>query len=66
MLTNVSLSKHIPKTVIRFTVALLVMVVAVLIRWLLSPLLTDSVPYITLFPAIAFSAWFCGVAPSAI
>ena len=65
MWTKVSLSKHILKPVVRFPVALLVMALAVLIRWVLSPFLTDSVPYITLFPAVVFSAWFCGVAPTA-
>jgi len=66
MWAKVSRSKGIPKTVVRFAVALFVMAFAVLIRWALSPLLSDSVPYITLFPAIAFSAWFCGAAPTVV
>ena len=66
MWTRISVSNRIPRTVIRFAVALLVMALALLIRWALSPFVTDSVPYITLFPAIAFSAWFCGVAPTAV
>jgi signal transduction histidine kinase len=39
-------------------------VVALLVRLALSPLLGDYVPFITLFPAIAFCAWYCGVGPS--
>jgi signal transduction histidine kinase len=66
MWTRVSLSNRIPRTLVRFAVALLVMALALLIRWALSPLVSDSIPYITLFPAIAFSAWFCGVAPTAV
>jgi len=34
------------------------------LRWILSPLLGDSLPYITFYPAVAFAAWFCGVGPS--
>jgi signal transduction histidine kinase len=30
----------------------------------LNPFLGDYVPYITLFPAVAFCAWYCGVGPS--
>src|SRR5262249_3045514 len=38
--------------------------VALLIRLALRPVLGDDLPYLTLFPAIALSAWFCGVKPS--
>ena len=47
-----------------YAVALLATVAAILVRAALNPLLGDSAPYITLFPAIAFSAWYCGVGPS--
>jgi signal transduction histidine kinase len=66
MLTRVPVSRRIPRTVVRFAVALLVMALAVLVRGMLNPLLGDSVPYITLFPAVAFSAWYCGIAPSVV
>ena len=48
----------------RYIVALSVAVLAVAGRWSLSPLLGDYLPYVTLYPAIAFGAWFCGVGPS--
>ena len=49
---------------IRYAVALLATSAALLIRWALAPLLGTILPYIVLFPAIAFSAWFCGLGPS--
>ena len=65
MATNASLSLQIWNvTGMRYAVALLAIVVALLVRLALSPLLGDYVPYITLFPAIAFCAWYCGVGPS--
>jgi signal transduction histidine kinase len=38
--------------------------VALLVRLALNPFLGDYVPYITLFPAVAFCAWYCGIGPS--
>jgi signal transduction histidine kinase len=38
--------------------------VALLLRLALNPFLGDYVPYITLFPAVAFCAWYCGIGPS--
>jgi len=37
---------------------------ALLVRLALNPFLGEYVPYITLFPAVAFCAWYCGVGPS--
>ena len=48
----------------RYAVALLATVVALLVRLALNPILGDYVPYITLFPAVAFCAWYCGIGPS--
>src|SRR5712675_2728563 len=48
----------------RYIVALAAAVLAVAARWLLSSILGDYLPYVTLYPAIAFGAWFCGVGPS--
>jgi len=36
----------------------------VLVRGALSPFVGDYVPFITLFPAVIFAAWFCGFGPS--
>jgi signal transduction histidine kinase len=65
MATNASLSTQISKTMgMRYAVALLATIAALLIRLGLNPFLGDYVPYITLFPAVAFCAWYCGVGPS--
>src|ERR1700674_2845637 len=65
MATDASLSSRISNTTgMRYAVALLGTVVALLVRLGLNPFLGDYVPYITLFPAVAFSAWYCGVGPS--
>jgi signal transduction histidine kinase len=66
MWTRLAFSNRIPKGVIRYTVALLLMAVAVLVRWFLNPLLGETVPYVTLFPAVAFCAWYCGIGPSIV
>jgi len=65
MATNASLSTQISETTgIGYAAALLATVVALLVRLGLNPFLGDYVPYITLFPAVAFCAWYCGVGPS--
>src|ERR1700731_4778084 len=65
MATNASLSTRISETTgMRYAVALLATVVALLVRLALNPFLGDYVPYITLFPAVAFCAWYCGIGPS--
>jgi signal transduction histidine kinase len=35
-------------------------------RWALAPVLGDSLPFVTLFPAVVFASWLCGVGPSAL
>jgi len=54
------------KTATRYAAALLATAVALLVRWALEPLLGDYVPYVMLFPAVVFSAWYCGVGPSVL
>jgi len=62
---STQVSKIMTKTTgTRYAVALVATVVALLVRLGLNPFLGDSVPYITLFPAVAFCAWYCGVGPS--
>ena len=64
---NVSLSARISKgTGTRYAVAVLAILVALLVRLALNPLLGSYAPYITLFPAVAFCAWYCGVGPSIV
>jgi len=51
---------------VRYAIAILATVVALLVRLALNPILGDYVPYILLFPAVAFSAWYCGLGPSVL
>ncbi len=65
MATNVSLSTQISSTTgMRYGVALLATVAALLVRLALNSFLGDYVPYITIIPAVAFCAWYCGIGPS--
>src|SRR5713226_4014781 len=65
MATNASFSTQISETTgMGYAVALFATVVALTVRLGLNPFLGDYVPYITFFPAVAFSAWYCGIGPS--
>lgn len=64
MATGSSLSA--PNRLMQYAVAALVVAVALLIRGELTPLLGDAVPYVILFPAVAFAAWYCGIGPSVV
>jgi signal transduction histidine kinase len=67
MAPNASLSGRIlEKTGTRYALAVLVTATAVLFRLALNSYLGDYAPYITLFPAVAFCAWYCGVGPSVL
>jgi signal transduction histidine kinase len=60
-------SFRIPTQVVtRYAVAVLAMAIALLARWAVNPLLGTHLPYITLFPATAFSVWYCGILPSIV
>ena len=52
------------QSVSRYAGALLATGIALLIQVILSPVLDGYLPYVTLFAAVAFSAWFCGLWPS--
>jgi signal transduction histidine kinase len=59
------LSEQISKNVFgRYAAALAATLAALLVRRALHPFLGEALPYVTLFPALAFSAWRCGVGPS--
>src|SRR5215472_6720822 len=45
----------------RYSSALLVVAAALVIRWALNPYLGEYHPYVTLYPAIAFVAWYSGL-----
>lgn len=48
----------------RYALAALAAVAALLLRYALDPLLGDKNPYHTLWLAIVFTAWYCGIGPS--
>jgi PAS domain S-box-containing protein len=50
----------------RYVLAVLAALVALFLRKTLSPLLGASNPYHTVWPAVAFAAWYCGVAPAVV
>jgi PAS domain S-box-containing protein len=56
---------RIPTNLIaRYTLALLATAIALILRLLLAPLLGDTDPYHTVWAAVVFSAWYCGLGPS--
>jgi PAS domain S-box-containing protein len=48
----------------RYSLALLATAIALVLRLLLAPLLGDTNPYHTVWAAVVFSAWYCGLGPS--
>jgi signal transduction histidine kinase len=57
----------LPRAVgIRYAVAILVTAGALFFRYLMTPEWGISLPFITLYPAIAFSAWFGGFGPGVL
>src|SRR5947208_2349582 len=48
----------------RYAAAVAAILLALLVRWALSPFIGDNFPFITLFPAIIFATSFCGIGPS--
>jgi signal transduction histidine kinase len=49
-----------------YLLAFLAAALALFTRWALTPVLGDSLPYVTLFPAVVFASWLCGMRPSAL
>ena len=65
MATASLVSVRISKSILApYVMAFLATVAALFIRRALNPFLGNYVPYVTLFPALAFCAWYCGVGPS--
>jgi hypothetical protein len=48
----------------RYGGALVLTALAVVLRWLLDPLLGDRAPFITLFATVVFVAWYAGRGPA--
>lgn len=53
-------------TAVRYTFAVLTAVLALLLRQALSPLLGANNPYLTVWAAVVFSAWYWGLGPSIV
>jgi len=50
----------------RYALAVAAVAVAFLVNSALHPLVGDRTGYVLLFPAVAFSAWYCGIGPSIV
>jgi PAS domain S-box-containing protein len=50
----------------RYALAILATVIALYLRYLLSPLLGFQNPYHTVWLAVVFAAWYCGLGPSIV
>jgi signal transduction histidine kinase len=50
----------------RYGLAVLATITALCLRQLASPLLGETNPYHTVWPAVVFSAWYCGLGPSIV
>ncbi len=67
MATASLVSARISKSILApYVMAFLATVAALFILGVLNPFLGDHVPYVTLLPAVAFCAWYCGVGPSIV
>jgi PAS domain S-box-containing protein len=53
-------------TAARYTFAVLTAVLALLLRQAISPLLGANNPFFTVWAAVVFSAWYCGLGPSIV
>jgi len=65
--TNPSLAKRIlGTTLLHYGLAIVAVITASLLNSALRPWIGDGVAYVLLLPAIAFSAWYCGIGPSLV
>ena len=49
---------------LRYSLAILIAIFALVLRYWLSPFLGEDNPYHTAWAAVVFSAWYCGLGPS--
>jgi signal transduction histidine kinase len=50
----------------RYGLAILAAIAALLLRHVLAPFFGENNPYHTVWPAVVFSAWYCGLGPSIV
>src|SRR6202166_405233 len=53
-------------TFLRYALAVVAVVIALLLSTVLSAWAGDRLVYVLILPAIAFSAWYCGIGPSLV
>ena len=53
-------------TVLRYTLAVAMAVLAIVLRFWLNPFLGEDNPYHTAWVAVVFAAWYCGIGPSIV
>jgi PAS domain S-box-containing protein len=56
----------VPRPARSYLIAIGALAAAVVVRWLLDPLLGDTVPLVTLFAAVAASVWVAGPLPATL
>jgi PAS domain S-box-containing protein len=61
-----SMSSLMQTMVLRYGGAVVLTAFAVVLRWLLDPLLGDHYPFVTLFAAVLFVAWYGGRGPALV
>ncbi|HEV2306483.1 MAG TPA: DUF4118 domain-containing protein [Candidatus Acidoferrales bacterium] len=54
------------KVIVRYGLALLATSLALALRAAFDSVLGDHVQYLVIFPAVVFSAWYCGIGPSVV
>jgi PAS domain-containing protein len=54
------------RIVVAYGLTLLAVAAAVLIRWLLNPIMGDTLPLVTLYGAVAFAVWIGGWRPALV
>jgi PAS domain S-box-containing protein len=57
---------HTSSVIVRYSLAALATLVALLLRFAIDPYMGDLNPFTTLYPAIAFTAFYCGIGPSVV
>ena len=66
MWTKSWLSTQTSRPAVGYLASVIAVILALLARRALNPVFGESSLYITVLPAIAFSAWYCGVLPSVL
>ena len=59
-------AEGVRRPVTAYAVAIAALLAAVLLRWLLDPLMGDTLPLVTLFGAVAVSVWAGGYRPAVL